>query len=104
MKYFKGVALWFLVLVLPFGIQCVKNTYAAEKGDSTGWEKESDYNRLYRVDRYQKLKGSKVVIGGCCHEQQQGDISNHNYFHPGYHLIIVVRFFENFLGSHPSNA
>jgi hypothetical protein len=62
MKYFKGVALLFLVLVLHFGIQCVENASAAEKADSTGWEKEGVYNRLYRVDQYQKLKGTLVEI------------------------------------------
>ena len=62
MKYFKGVALLFLVLVWHFGIQCAEHTYAAEKGDSTGWEKESVYNQLYRVDQYQKLKGTLLEI------------------------------------------
>ena len=62
MKYFKGVALLFLVLVWHFGIQCAEHTYAAEKGDSTGWEKESVYNRLYRVDQDQKLKCTLLEI------------------------------------------
>ena len=62
MKYLKGVALWFLVLVLHFGMQCAPSAYAAEKGHLTGWEKEGNYNQLYRVDRYQKLKGTLVEI------------------------------------------
>ncbi|MGD8382091.1 MAG: hypothetical protein PVJ11_08105 [Syntrophobacterales bacterium] len=62
MKYFKGVALCFLVFVLHFGMLGVENAYAAEKADSTGWEKEGVYNRLYRVDQYQKIKGTLVEI------------------------------------------
>ena len=62
MKYFKGVALLFLVFVLHLGIQGIESAYAAEKDDSTGWEKESVYNRLYRVDQYQKLKGTFIEI------------------------------------------
>lgn len=62
MKYFKGVAVLFVIFVLHFAIQRPENACAQEKGNLTGWEKGSEYNRLYRVDQHQKLKGTLVEI------------------------------------------
>jgi len=62
MRYLFRLKLLLLTSVLLFGSQLATTVYAAEQQDITGWENGSEYNRLYRVDKYVKLKGSMVEI------------------------------------------
>ncbi len=62
MRYVSGITLSVLTTVLLFSFQLQGVTYAADKQDITGWERDSVYNRLYRVDQYQKLEGTVVEI------------------------------------------
>jgi len=47
---------------LLFCAQCGVTVFAADKQPITGWEAESEYDRLYRPDQYVKLKGTLVEI------------------------------------------
>jgi hypothetical protein len=60
MKYCTRVILLFLVVVLNFSFQQRAKAYATQQQASTGWERGSEYNRLYRVDQYQTLTGTLV--------------------------------------------
>jgi hypothetical protein len=62
MRYVSGIMLSVLTTVLLFSFQFQGLTCAADKQDITGWEKDSVYNRLYRVDQYQKLEGAVAEI------------------------------------------
>ena len=62
MRYFFKLKLLLLTSVLLFGSHLSTTLYAAEKQDMAGWENGSEYNRLYRVDKYVKLKGTMVEI------------------------------------------
>ena len=62
MRYVSGITLLVLTVVLLFSFQLQGVTHAADEQDITGWERDSAYNRLYRVDQYQKLKGTLVEI------------------------------------------
>ena len=62
MRYLYRFKLLLLASVLLFGSQFSTTLHAAEQQDITGWEKGSEYNRLYRVDKYVKLKGTLVKI------------------------------------------
>ena len=62
MRYFFNLKLLLLTTVLLFGSQLSTTLYAAEKQDMAGWENGSEYNRLYRVDKYMSLKGTMVEI------------------------------------------
>jgi hypothetical protein len=52
-----------LVLLLSFGL-LVSNVLAQEKPDSTGWEKDAAYNKLYNVSELDDFKGvvDEVVV------------------------------------------
>ena len=62
MRSVSGITLLVLTTVLLFSFQLQGATYAADQQDITGWEKDSAYNRLYRVDQFQKIKGTLVEI------------------------------------------
>lgn len=62
MRYVSRITLLVLTTVLLFSFQLQGATYAADQQDITGWERDSTYNRLYRVDQYHKLKGTLVKI------------------------------------------
>lgn len=62
MKYFTRLILLFLLVVLNFSLQQRAKAYAAQERASTGWERGSEYNRLYRVDQYQTISGTLVEI------------------------------------------
>ncbi len=62
MRYLFRLKLLLLTSVLLFGSQLITTLYAAEQQDIAGWESGSEYNRLYRVDKQVKLKGTMVEI------------------------------------------
>ena len=82
MRYFFRVKLLLVMSVLLFGPQLTSTVYAAEQQDIAGWEDGSAYNRLYRVDKYVKLKGVMVEII---------DIVPMQGMAPGIGIIILLR-------------
>ena len=62
MRYLFTLKLFLLISVFLFGLQLSTTVYTAEQRDMAGWENGSEYNRLYRVDKYVKLKGTMVEI------------------------------------------
>lgn len=62
MRYLFRLKLLLLTSVLLFGSQLITTLYAAEQQDIAGWENGSEYNRLYRVDKRVKLKGTMAEI------------------------------------------
>ena len=82
MRYLYRFKLLLLASVLLFGSQFSTTLHAAEQQDITGWEKGSEYNRLYRVDKYVKLKGTMVEII---------DVVPMQGMAPGIGMIILLR-------------
>ena len=62
MRYLFTLKLLLLTSILLFGSRLSTTLHAAEQQDIAGWENGSEYNRLYRVDKYVKLKGTMVEI------------------------------------------
>jgi hypothetical protein len=58
MKYFPGFTLALLLAVFTLGVLGNGVVAAGGNPEMAGWEKDSQYNRLYRVDKYTKIKGS----------------------------------------------
>ena len=82
MKYFTGVSLLLLMVVLPFGLHRTVNAYAAEERSSAGWEKGSEYNNHYRADKYTVIKGTVV---------QFIEITPMKSMSPGIAMILLSR-------------
>ena len=82
MRYLFRLKLLLLTSVLLFASQLTSNVYAAEQQDIAGWENGSAYNRLYRVDKYVKLKGTMVEII---------DVVPMQGMAPGIGMIILLR-------------
>ena len=81
MRYVSRITLLVLTTVLLFSFQLQGVACAADEQDITGWERDSAYNRLYRVDQYQKLKGTVVEII---------DVVPLNGMAPGLGMIILL--------------
>ena len=62
MRHFWWATLLLLTPALLFSSQLTGTVYAAGDGDLKGWEKDSQYNALYQVEQYQKIKGTLVDI------------------------------------------
>jgi hypothetical protein len=60
MRYPFRLELFLLMSVFFCSLQLSTTLHAAEQQDITGWENGSEYNRLYRVDKYVMLKGTMV--------------------------------------------
>ena len=82
MRYLFRLKLLLLTSVLLFASQLTSTVYAAEQQDIAGWENGSAYNRLYRVDKYVKLKGTMVEII---------DVVPMQGMAPGIGMIILLR-------------
>ena len=82
MKYFTGVSLLLLMVVLPFGLHRTVNAYAAEERSSAGWEKGSEYNNHYRADKDTVIKGTMV---------QFIEITPMKSMSPGIAMILISR-------------
>lgn len=62
MRYLSKMKPFLLISVFLCSFQLNTTLPAAEEQDIAGWENGSEYNRLYRVDKYVKLKGTMVEI------------------------------------------
>jgi hypothetical protein len=62
MRYLLKSKLFLSISVFLCSLQFSTTLHAVEQQDITGWQNGSEYNRLYRVDKYVKLKGTMVGI------------------------------------------
>jgi len=82
MKYFTGVSLLLLMVVLPFGLHRTNNVYAAEERSSAGWEKGSEYNNHYHAEQDTVIKGTMVKFI---------EITPMKSMSPGIAMILISR-------------
>ena len=62
MKHLRMTGLAAAAMLLAFLIVPAASAAGGADNDITGWERDSDYNRLYNVENFTKIKGELVDI------------------------------------------